>query len=344
MWRWIKRIVVVLVLLAAVAVGAGWWLYARAVAPYRGYAAAEVFVEIPAGTGPNGIGQRLIAAGVVRDELTFRTALLVSGRARALKAGEYRFTAPMHALDVIDKIARGDVYKRRLTFREGLTIAEMAEVFEEKGFGSAEAFRAAARNTALIADLDPAAQDLEGYLFPETYALPRDTPAAVVVEQMVGGFKKALSAEVRESAARDGLSIRELVTLASLVEKETGAGDERPLVAAVYRNRLRLRMPMQADPTVIYALQKAGQYNGNLSRDSLQFDSPYNTYKYPGLPPGPIAAPGKASLAAAAKPAAVDYLYFVSKNDGTHAFASTLAEHNRNVFEWQVQYFRKLRR
>jgi UPF0755 protein len=267
----------------------------------------------------------------------------VSGRARALKAGEYRFTAPMHALDVIDKIARGDVYKRLLTFREGLTIDEMAQVFEEKGFGQAGAFKKAAGNTRLIADLDPQAADLEGYLFPETYSLPRDTPASVVVEQMVGAFRAAMTEQVRAAAKAAGLSVRQLVTLASLVEKETGAANERPLVAAVYRNRMKTGMGMQADPTVIYALQKAGQYRGNLTKDNLQFDSPYNTYKYPGLPPGPIAAPGRASLEAAAMPADVDYLYFVSKNDGTHVFASTLAEHNKNVFTWQVEYFRKQR-
>ena len=272
-------------------------------------------------------------------------ALLISGRARALKAGEYRFTQPMHALDVIDKIARGDVYKRLLTFREGLTIDEMAQVFEEKGFGKADDFRKAAMNPTLVADLDPSAPDLEGYLFPETYSLPRDTPASAIVEQMVAGFKNAFTPEMRNAVAASGLSVRQLVTLASLVEKETSAGDERPLVAAVYRNRLRIGMPMQADPTVIFALQKAGQYNGNLTREHLrELDSPYNTYRYAGLPPGPIAAPGKASLQAAVKPADADYLYFVSKNDGTHVFASTLDEHNRNVFTWQVEYFRNQRR
>ena len=306
MVRWIKRFAILALLLAAVIGGGGYWLYARAIEPYRGYNEPEVFVDIPSGAGSNGIGQKLIAAGVVRDDLTYRTALFISGRARALKAGEYRFAAPMHALDVIDKIARGDVYKRLLTFREGLTIADMAQVFEEKGFGKADEFRAAAQNTKLIADLDPGATDLEGYLFPETYSLPRDTAASVVVEQMVAGFKKTLTEEMRQAAQRDGLSIRELVSLAALVEKEPGAADERPLVAAVYRNRMKLHMPMQADPTVIYALQKAGKYNGNLSRESLQFDSPYNTYKYACLPPGPIAAPGKASLAADAKPADVD--------------------------------------
>jgi UPF0755 protein len=219
----------------------------------------------------------------------------------------------------------------------------MAQVFEERGFGVAAEFIKAAQNAALIRDLDPAARDLEGYLFPETYVLPRNTPAADVVAQMVAGFKKACDDELRAAAAADGLTVRQAATLASLVEKETAAAAERPLVAAVYRNRMKIRMGMQADPTVIYALQKAGQYDGNLSKSDLQFDSPYNTYRYAGLPPGPIASAGRASLEAAVKPAAVDYLYFVSRNDGTHVFATTLAEHNRNVRTWQIEYFRKRR-
>jgi len=342
--KWMKR-VFYLVLIAALAAGAGgFWYYRQVIEPYRGYQDGEVFVDIPSGSGPRAIGDKLVAAGVVRDPWIYRAALMISGRSRSLKAGEYRFTAPMHALDVIDKLARGDVYKRLLTFREGLTIADMAQVFEQRGFGTAAEFKTAAADPALIADLDPEARDLEGYLFPETYSLPRNTPAGQVVAQMVAGFKHALTPELRSAVAAEGLTVRQLVTLASLVEKETGAGEERPLVAAVYRNRLRIRMPMQADPTVIFALQKAGKYSGNLTREHLrELDSPYNTYKYPGLPPGPIAAPGRASLQAAAKPADVDYLYFVSKNDGTHVFASTLEEHNRNVFTWQVDYFRKQR-
>lgn len=344
MMRWIGRIALLLVWLAVPAAGGAWWAYSRVQQPYRVATGAESFIDIPRGTGPVGIGARLVEAGVVQDALTFRVAVLLSGRARALKAGEYRFDAPMTALAVVDKLARGDVYKRLLTFREGLTITEMAAVFEERGFGTAADFTKAAQNASLIHDLDPAAPDLEGYLFPETYALPRQTPATGVVAQMVAGFKKAFDEEVRAAAAADGLTVRQVVTLASLVEKETGSGDERPLVAAVYRNRMRSRMGMQADPTVIYALQKAGRYDGNLTRADLQFDSPYNTYRYAGLPPGPIAAPGRASLEATVKPAAVDYLYFVSRNDGTHAFASNLRDHNRNVQTWQVEYFRRLRR
>ena len=341
--RWIKRLFLLLVFTALVLGAGGWWLYSGVIEPYRGYDAAEVFVDIPSGAGPGTIGTRLVEAGVVRDARTWQIALWISGRSRSLRAGEYRFDKPVHALDVIDKIARGDVYRRRLTFREGLTIAEMAQVFEERGFGKADEFRQAAQNASLINDLDPDATDLEGYLFPETYALPRGTSAAAVVAQMVSGFKNALTPELRSAAATAGLTTRQLVALASLVETETGTPAERPLVAAVYSNRLQIGMPMQADPTVIYAMQKAGTYHGNLRRDDLQLDSPYNTYKYAGLPPGPIAAPGKASLEAAAKPADVGYLYFVSRNDGSHVFASTLEEHNRNVFTWQVEYFRKQR-
>ena len=343
MMRWIKRLFLLIIVGGLAAAGGGWWIYRQVIEPYRGYGESEVFVDIPSGAGPNRIAEQLVGAGVVRDPFTFRAALLISGRARALKAGEYRFSESMHALDVIDKIARGDVYKRLITFREGLTITEMAQVFEDRGLGAAADFEKAASNAQLIVDLDPAARDLEGYLFPETYSLPSRTPASDVVAQMVTGFRDALSPDIRANAEKAGLSVRQLVTLASLVEKETGAAPERPLVAAVYSNRLKIHMGMQADPTVIYALTKAGRYKGNLSRENLQFDSPYNTYKYSGLPPGPIAAPGRASLAAAAQPADVDYLYFVSKNDGTHVFASTLAEHNRNVNTWQVEYFRKQR-
>ncbi len=197
---------------------------------------------------------------------------------------------------------------------------------------------------SLIADLDPVARDLEGYLFPETYTLPRGTPAAKLVGLMVERFRTIFTEEMRRTAADQGFSVRQVVSLAALVEKETGKEDERPVVAAVYRNRFRIGMPMQADPTVVYALERANRYDGNIRRADLDFDSPYNTYRYPGLPPGPIASPGKASLEAALAPADVKFLYFVSRNDGSHVFAETLAEHNANVQRFQVEYFRNQRR
>ena len=306
-------------------------------ASYKGYDAAEQFVEIPVGTGSVSMGKRLADAGVIRSAEAFRLAVWMRGSGRRLQAGEYRFDRPMTTAEVVDKIARGDVYVRALTFREGLTNREMAALFESAGFGTAAEFLKAARNAQLVSDIDPAARDLEGYLFPDTYTLPRTATATQLVERMVSRFKKALTPELREQAAAHGLNVRELVTLASLVEKETGKAEERPIVAGVYANRLRIRMPLQCDPTVIYALMLAGRYDGNIRREDLQMDSPYNTYRYPGLPPGPIAAPGEASLRAAAAPAAVPYLYFVSRNDGSHVFAATLDEHNRNVATYQLR-------
>jgi UPF0755 protein len=238
---------------------------------------------------------------------------------------------------VIDKIARGDVFLRPITFPEGLTVRQMAEIYERDGGGSKAEFLRAAQDAALIHDIDPVAQDLEGYLFPDTYTLPRRTTADQLVQRMVTAFRDVMTPDLVQRAAARGMSVRELMTLASLIEKETAKPGERPIVAAVYRNRLKIGMGMQCDPTVIYALERAGKYTGNLTRENLQFDSPYNTYRYAGLPPGPIAAPGRASIEAAASPAEVPYLYFVSRNDGSHVFSATLDEHNRNVFEYQIK-------
>lgn len=337
-----KLAIVIVVLLLAAGAGAS-YLYARVNQPYRGYETEAQEVEIAPGSGTRAIGDALVAAGVVRDSLTYRIAVWRSGDARRLKAGEYRFDHPMTAADVVAKIAKGDVDLVRITFREGLTIADMAGVFEAQGLGTAAAFREAAGHAAAIADLDPAATDLEGYLFPETYAVSRHVDAGKLIAAMVDRFRVVLTPDLQEAARARGLTLRQFVTLASIVEKETGATSERAMVAAVYSNRLKIGMGLQCDPTVIYALQRAGRFDGNLRRDDLAFDSPYNTYKYAGLPPGPIAAPGKEALDAAARPADVDYLYFVSRNDGTHAFASSLDEHNRNVQKFQVQYFRERR-
>lgn len=338
-------VLLVLTLLVGGAAGvAGYRYYRAAEMPYGRAATADpLLIEIPSGLGPQAIGQKLIAAGVVRDQWTYRVAIWRSGQARRLQAGEYRFDRPMSALEVIGKIARGEVDLLPLTFPEGLTLREMARVFETSGFGTATDFLSAASAASLIRAVDPEASDLEGYLFPDTYSLSRHTDAPTLVRTMVDRFVKTLTPEIRAAAQARGLSVRQLVTLASIVEKETGKPEERPVVASVYSNRLRIDMPLQCDPTVIFALLRAGRYTGNLRRDDLQFDSPYNTYRYPGLPPGPVAAPGAASLLAAAQPATTEFLYFVSRNDGSHVFAKTLSEHNRNVQQFQVEYFRRRR-
>jgi UPF0755 protein len=332
------------ILLVLIGAGAALALqYARVYQPYRGYQGAEQFVDIPQGNGSVPIGERLVAAGVIRDALTFRAALWMSRQGRHLKAGEYRFDHAMTPFEVIDKLARGDVYVITVTFPEGQTIAEMATIFETHGLGTAASFTQAANDVSLVHDIDPAAKDLEGYLFPETYLMSRHSDAGKLVRLMVARFDKVLTPELRHAAAARNLTVRQAVTLASIVEKETAKAEERPLVAAVYTTRLRIGMPLQCDPTVIYGLTKAGRYDGNIHKADLSFDSPYNTYRYPGLPPGPIASPGRASLDAALHPADADYLYFVSRNDGSHEFARTLEEHNRNVQKFQVQYFRDRR-
>ena len=335
-----KKLFGFLMLILVGAAAAAGVFYLRVNQPYRGFSGAEQFVAIPMGSGSAGIGERLVAAGVVRDTATFRTALYLSNQRRRLKAGEYRFDRAMTPFEVVDKIARGDVYVITVTFPEGLTVAEMAKLFESHGLGTAASFVEAAKDPAPVHDLDPAAKDLEGYLFPETYALPRHTDAARLMRLMTARFDKVFTPELRQAATARHLTVRQTVTLASIVEKETAKADERPLVAAVYTTRLRIGMPLQCDPTVIYGLVKAGRYDGNLHKEDLSFDSPYNTYRYPGLPPGPIASPGRASLEAVVHPADADFLYFVSRNDGSHEFARTLEEHNRNVQTFQVQYFR----
>lgn len=340
-WRWVA---VIVVLLVAGAAAATWALVReRTTTPYRAFEGDEQFVDIPAGASAPEIGRRLIDAGIIRDELTFRLALWRAGEAHLLRAGEYRFDRPMTPLEVVDKIHRGDVHQYRVTFPEGLIIPEMAALFEARGLGTAESFAEAAADPSPVSAFDDRAQDLEGYLFPETYSLPRDVPASRLVRLMVDRFEDAFPHELREAVAARGLTVREAVTLASLVEKETAKPEERPIVAGVYVNRLRIGMGLQCDPTVIYALQRAGLYDGNLTREDLAFDSPYNTYRYAGLPPGPIAAPGRGALEAAVRPADVEYLYFVSRNDGSHVFAETLAQHNANVHEYQVLYFRRPR-
>ncbi len=332
----LKRLGLLLLVLVVIAAGAAWWMKVRLDSPYRAFTDAEVFVDVPPGSGVSGIGDRLAAAGVVPDALTFRLAAQVAGVERHLQAGEYRFAQPASPREVAERIARGDIYKHPITFPEGLTIEEMAVIFGKSGLGTAEEFTKAAHDTSLIGDLDPDARSLEGYLFPSTYTLPRKAGASGTVQAMIAEFDKSFDAEMRNDAEAAHLTPRDVVTLASIIEKETARPEERAIVSAVYQNRLRKGMLLQCDPTVVYALMLAGTWNGNIRRVDLQIDSPYNTYRYAGLPPGPIASPGRPSLEAAIHPADVPYLYFVSRNDGTHVFATTLEEHNRNVLKYQI--------
>ena len=339
----LKRLLYALLIFEVIAAAAGWWVRQRMHTPFVGFTEPEIFVDLPQGSGVSSIATRLTAAGVLPDTWSFRLAARFTGADRRLQAGEYRFAGPATPMQVIERLSTGDVHRRPITFREGLTVFEMSEVFEKSELGTAKEFLTAARNPSLIATYDAGARSLEGYLFPDTYTLPRSSGATELVRAMLDRFDAVFDAPLRAAAAERGMSTREVLTMASLIEKETGRADERPTISGVYHNRLRIGMPLQCDPTVAYALMLSGRWNGNIRRVDLQMDSPYNTYQVRGLPPGPIAAPGRASIEAAIRPADVPYLYFVSRNDGSHVFASTLAEHNRNVQEWQIRYFREKR-
>src|SRR5262249_3076936 len=264
-----KKLSTFILVVSLLAGGAVAWMSVRIDAPYRGYHESEQFVDLPAGSGSVAIGHRLVAGGVVRDLPTFRAALWMSGQGRHLKAGEYRFDRAMTPFEVIDKIARGDVYVINVTFPEGLTIAEMSKIFASHGVGTAASFLEAAKDPALVHDLDPAAKDLEGYLFPETYGLSRHADAPKLIKLMVSRFEHVFTPELRQAAAARNLTVRQAVTLASIVEKETARAEERPLVAAVYTTRLRIGMALQCDPTVIYALTRRGGYAGNIHKEDL---------------------------------------------------------------------------
>lgn len=327
-----------LVLLALLAAGgAAWWAWSTI---HRPYGAGEETVLIEPGTDAGTILARLEARGVIPDARLARAWLVWVLDDPPLHAGEYRFEGAATTPEVLAKLVRGDVVLHRVTVVEGLTLEETAEALAAAGFGDEEAFLAAMGDPAPVAELDPEAETLEGYLFPETYAFTRGAGEGEIVEAMVRTFREHFDEEVRPLLTAPP-TVRELVTLASIVEKEARVEDERRTIAGVYANRLEAGMGLYADPTVIYALKRRGEWDGNLVREDLALDSPYNTYVHRGLPPGPIASPGLASLRAAAAPADVPYLYFVSRNDGTHVFAETLAEHNRNVRRWQQEYWRQ---
>ena len=325
-------------IVAALAAGAAGVLRADWTTPYAGYAAGGVFVEIPRGMGEAGIARTLAASGVVRSALSFRALELRHPHAR-LEAGEYRFEKPETPEQVFETLAHGRIYLVTVTVPEGETMFNIGTQLETKAVTTREEFLAAAKSPALVADLAPGAPSLEGFLFPATYQFPRHQPGGKIAEAMVRRFREAWArsvAAVPEKERPSGtLGPLQIVALASLVEKETGVAEERPLVAAVFRNRLRKKIALDCDPTVIYALVLAGRYNGQLLLADLRVDSPYNTYRRRGLPPGPIANPGEASLRAALDPAPGDWLYFVATGDGGHAFSRTLAEHNKNVARYR---------
>jgi UPF0755 protein len=314
-------LILLLVVLIAGGAGAAW----LALVPFG--PSAETFVEVVPGSTTTRIAQQLESAGVVRSQYAFD--LLRWIKRGKLKAGEYRFDRPAPLTEVYDRIARGDVYTIAVTVPEGSSIFDVATRLEQAGIGTRQQFLdAQTRLAQLVADLDPAAKSLEGYLFPDTYRFPRKATPQQIASAMVRRF--------RVVAAELGLreNVHEVVTMASLVERETAIASERPLIASVFENRLAKRMPLMTDPSVIYGLQTEDLWRGQIYASDLRRDTPYNTYLHPGLPPGPIANPGMPSLRAAMNPAHTTYLYFVAAGanpQGKSLFASTIEEHNQNV-------------
>lgn len=318
----------------------GWWTWTQFLEPHPAPGLANqqpVEIEVPSGMSALAIYARLEAAGVLADARLARLFHRLVMKEAPLQAGEYRFERPLTPRQVFDKLVNGEVILEQVTVIEGLTFMETADLLAARGFGDRDELIRLMSDPAPIRDLDPEATNLEGYLFPDTYSFPRRRTERQVVDAMVTNFRRQAAALL---AGRD---VRRLVTLASIVEKEATLDEERPLIAGVYANRLRLRMGLYADPTIIYGLKLEGRWDGNLRRADLRRDGPYNTYMRPGLPPSPICSPGRASLRAAAEPADVPYVYFVSKNDGSHVFAESLREHNRNVDRWQRRYWRERR-
>ncbi len=342
-WRRIAVGLGILLLLLLVPAGQLAWSWWKLQRPYKGYPEAEKLVTVEPGTSASQILQNLEKEGVLADANLARTYFIYFLREPAIQAGEYLFKGPLTTSQVLRMLVRGQVVSRFVTLIEGLTLEEIADQLARERFGRREVFLDLMRSPRRIADLDPNAPDLEGYLFPETYSFASGTGEREIVETLVRTFRRRWERDVRPLLAGGppGRSVRQVVTLASIVEKEARIDSERPLIAAVYSNRLAEGIGLAADPTVIYVLKRLGRWSGNLRREDLRLDSPYNTYRWAGLPPGPICSPGLASLKAAADPEDVPFLYFVGRNDGTHVFAETLQEHNRNVEIWQRQYWRK---
>lgn len=322
--RWL----LVLVALGAVTVLVAGWLGYRAMQqPHT--LPGRVLVDIPRGTSSSGIAATLEKEGVVANKWLFLATRWLKPGSK-LQAGEYLFDQPLSAIAVYEKIARGDVHKYELRVPEGSNIFDIAEAAAKTGLTTEAAFLEAAKKPEMIRDLAPEAPTLEGFLFPDTYSFTRKATAEDICREMTKRFRDVW----RELAVQDPkLDIEQLVTLASIIEKESAVKSERPLISGVFHNRLEKKMVLATDPTVIYAALIEGRWRGTIYRSDLQSKNPYNTYVHKGLPPGPIANPGREALRAAAHPAATKYLYFVAKPDGSgqHNFSATEAEHRKAV-------------
>ncbi|MBI3583907.1 MAG: endolytic transglycosylase MltG [Nitrospinae bacterium] len=299
-------------------------------------------INIPKGSDLKSVSSILKRDGIIKDTMTFNLLAKYKSAEGNLKAGEYQLSPDMPPLQILNLILEGKVYQYPVTIPEGYNIFEIASLLNKKGLAEKEKFVLLAFNMDFIESLGIEANNLEGYVFPDTYYIHKGMDESVIIKKMVDTFRKRVLHEITDEYKKTGLTMHQLITLASLIEKETGNEVEKPIISAVFHNRFKKRMRLQCDPTVIYALLLKGLkekkiiYDGNIRKEDLSIDSPYNTYRYAGLPPGPIANPGKSSIHAAIHPSVSKYIYFVSKNDGSHHFSSTIEEHNRAVRTYQM--------
>lgn len=285
-------------------------------------------VAVPKGSGLHEVASVLREGGVLPHPLAFRALVLLTFTSRRLHYGEYAFLHPPSVFETWEKLVRGDVIKYEVTVPPGTNLFDVAALLKEKSVATPEAFLAAAASPDVLARLEIPGESAEGYLFPDTYILVKPVSPEEILEIMVRQFRRKVPPDADRRAKAAGFSLHQAVTIASIIEKETGIEAEKPLVSAVIRTRMALGMPLQMDPTVIYG---AKRFDGTVTRQDLRARGPYNTYLNRGLPPGPIANPGLSSLEAALNPSKTDYLYFVSNNDGSHTFSRTLPEHNQAV-------------
>lgn len=333
MSRTLRRPVRLIAALLAVALLAGGGALLLTRTPYKGYAGDSAVVELPSGTTTKAILAALEREGVVRSRHLAGAALRILFPGKSLKAGEYRFEGPRSTEEVLRDLVEGRVVVHRVTVPEGLTAEETFALLAREGLATEADLASLFGKPSTFQGVPEGAPSLEGFLGPETYLFTRTQGAREIVATLVKTFRRSLPERFEERARALGRTPLEAVTVASLVEKETAVAAERGLVSAVYQNRLKVGMPLQCDPSVVYALRRRGLWNGTLTREGLEVDDPYNTYARGGLPPGPIASPGTAALEAAVAPADVPYLYFVAAGDGSgaHRFAVTYEEHRANV-------------
>ncbi len=339
--KFIKILAVLLVILMLAVAGVSYWIYSNVSTPVQ-HTKSNVYIEIPKGSTPNQIISKLAAEGVIKNETATQIYLRTLGESENLKAGEYQFNSPITALQVIKELEKGEERTTKITIPEGFTRFDIAKRIAEKfpnGGADDKAILTMMDDTTLIKDISPNAKNLEGYMYPSTYSLPRDTEPKKVIDLMVAEFKKIWKPDWSDKAKILGRTPQEIVTIASLIETESKVDTERPVVASVIYNRLSKKIPLGLDQTAVYIAKMQNRWDGTINKSDLEVDSPYNTRKFGGIPPGPISSPSESAISAALNPAQSDYIFYVlnvEKNDGSHNFYASANDFEKGKAAYQI--------